>query len=505
MKRLFAFLCFVWLNAAGALAADLRVALPSWPTTFDPQRALTRVEHLLAREVFTGLTTFDSAGKIVPGLAESWAVSPDGLVYTFVLRRDLKWSNGVDLEARDVVRGLERALDPATAAPLFAQLLLIQNAEEFRLGTLASSQKLAVTAIDRRTVEIRLATASQRFLQVLAQPVATPAPDPRTSAAATPQIISNGPFMVDHQAEGHRLIKNPYFFDASSVGASAIDIVLAPRLNAALAAEDIDLALAYMPEPRVGRATNPALIDGEGRDLIQLTLNVTRAPLNSRELRHALGMLIDRAELIKDLHLINAEPAFNMVPDPPYNAFRAPYARLNRGDRAIVAEALLLDVDIPALRSLKFLHPDELTHAALAQAVAAAWRAVGFKVDLVAVPDASYEAVLLSGDFDVAMAVPWRASQATDSFLWPHTQAAGPWNVSNYREPEFEQMMKMADEETLTDAYPSHLRQAEGVLIEDQVALPLVFFPVSVLARTKIPGLVPNAAHIHPLRYLSPP
>jgi oligopeptide transport system substrate-binding protein len=505
MKRLFAFLCFVWLSAAGALAADLRVALPSWPATLDPQRALTRVEHLLIREVFIGLTTFDAAGNIVPGLAENWTVSPDGLVYTFALRPGLKWSNGVDFEARDVVRGFERALDPATAAPLFAQLLLIKNAEEFRLGTLGASQNLGVAATDRRTVEIRLSFPSQRFLQVLAQPVAMPAPNPRVSATGAPDMIGNGPFVVDHQAPGHRLIRNAHFFDASSVGTSTVDVILAPSLSTALAAGDVDLALAYTPEPRALGATKATLIEGTGRDLMQLSLNVTRAPLNSRELRHALGMLIDRAGLIKALRLNDVEPAFNMVPDPPYSAYRAPYARLDRSDRTIVAEALLLDVDIPALRPLKFLHPGEPIHSALAQSVAAAWRAVGFKVDLVAVPDASYETVMLSGDFDIAIAAPGRASQATDAFLWPHTQAAGPWNVSNYREPEFEQFMKMADEETLADAYPSHLRQAEGVLIEDQVALPLVFFPVNVPARTKIPGLVPNAAHIHPLRYLSPP
>jgi oligopeptide transport system substrate-binding protein len=505
MKRFFAFLCFAWLSAASALATELRLALPSWPTTLDPQRALTRVEHLLMRELFTGLTTFDSAGNIVPGLAESWTVSTDGVVYTFALRPGLKWANGAEFEARDIVRGFERALDPATAAPLFAQLLLIKNAEEFRLGTLAGAQKLGVTAIDQRTVEIRLSAPSQRFLQVLAQPVAMPAPDPRASSAVIASNIGNGPFVVDHQAAGHRLIKNSNFYDAASVGVTAVDVVLAPSLTAALANENIDLALAYTPEPRMGRATKTGFIEGEGLDIVQLSLNVMRAPLNSRELRHALGMLIDRADLIKGLRLNNAEPAFNMVPDAPYSAYRAPYARLDRADRAIVAEALLLDFDVRALRPLKFLYPDEPTHAAMAQAVAAAWRVVGFKVDLVAVPEAPYEAALLSGDFDVAIAVPWRASRAADSFLWPHTQAAGPWNVSSYREPEFEQFMKMADEESLTDAYPSHLRQAEGVLIEDQVTLPLVFFPANVPARTKIPGLVANAAHIYALRYLSPP
>ena len=62
-----------------------------------------------------------------------------------------------------------------------------------------------------------------------------------------------------------------------------------------------------------------------------------------------------------------------------------------------------------------------------------------------------------------------------------------------------------ADIEIAPEFYTGLLRQAEGVLIEDQVAWPLLFYPASVMSKAKYSGLSPNAAHIHLLRYLAPP
>jgi oligopeptide transport system substrate-binding protein len=494
-------------------AAVLRVGLPAWPATLDPHRAVTRTDHVLARELFVGLTMLDSNGKIVPGLAESWVVSPDGLTYTFSLREGLNWSNGQALDATSVVKSIERALDPATAAPFAAQLLTIKNAEAFRLGTLSAGEKLGLAARDRRTVEFRLSNPSQRFLQVLAQPVAAPVPTRRSGDlkpgwAAPDSIIGNGPYMIAPRPQGYGLSKNPAFFAASSVSLEDVELTVLSTLPAASqAVRDgvIDLALAFTPEPRTGRAALRASITTEAVASYQLAINLSRPPLDKREARHALGMVIDRTEIIKSLRLVDAEPAFNMVPAPPYAPLRAPYARLDRSASAIVAEALLLDVDIPALGPIRFIHPAGAVHQAIAEAVAKPWRAMGFKVELTALADADHEAAVLAGSFDVAVSVDWRQANTIDAMVFAFGQTAGPWNAVAYREPEFEQFMLSADTETAPEFYDSHLRQAEGVLIEDQVTWPIVFYPANLPARAAYKGLTLNPAQLHPLRSLSPP
>ena len=105
----------------------VRVGLPAKPATLDPHMALTRADHILARELFVGLTALDAEGKVIAGLAENWTISPDRLVYTFALRDNLTWSDGQSLDATTVVKSIERALDPATNAPFAAQLLNIKN------------------------------------------------------------------------------------------------------------------------------------------------------------------------------------------------------------------------------------------------------------------------------------------------------------------------------------------------------------------------------------------
>ena len=90
----------------GHATSVLRIGIPALPLTLDPHLAITRADHMLARELFVGLTTLDAEGKIVPGLAESWTVSPDGLVYTFLLRDKLVWSDGQSLDASTIVKSI---------------------------------------------------------------------------------------------------------------------------------------------------------------------------------------------------------------------------------------------------------------------------------------------------------------------------------------------------------------------------------------------------------------
>ncbi len=508
---LFSFLAIAlaWAWPSHAQTA-LRLGLHSLPVQLDPHLAVTRSEQILARELFVGLTTLDPEGKVVPGLAESWSISPEKEVYTFTLRDNLAWSDGQALNATTIVKSFERALDPTTLAPFAAQLLTIKNAEKFRLGTLGPGEKLGITARDQRTVEFHLNAPSQRFLQLLAQPVAMPVPLHRMTKSkvewATPDsVIGNGPYTLTPESVGYGLSKNQQFFAPAVFEKIELRAFASlPEASDALRKNEIDLVFGFTAEPRSDRPQNRISIEGEGLDSYLLLANVSHPPLDSRELRHALGMVIDRAELIKSLRLDGAEPAFNIVPAPPYSPFRAPYAKLNRADRRIVAEALLLDIDPSHIPPLRLVYPMGQMHQAIAEFVAKAWRELGFKVDVMARSESAYEQALRDGNYDAAVATAWQQAATLDSILSGYSQGAGPWNATRYREQMFEQSLTNADIEIAPEFYVGLLRQAEGVLIEDQVAWPLLFYPAGVIAKAKYTGLSPNAAHIHLLRYLAP-
>jgi len=497
------------LAAASPAAAEapLRLGLPEVPARLDPHRAVTRAEHVLARELFPGLVALDAAGGLAPGLAESWTVSADGLVYVFTLKPALAWSDGRPLEARDVVKSIERALDPATAAPFAAQLFTIRNAEPFRLGTLSGEATLGVTARDRRTVEFRLAAPSQRFLQVLAQPVAAPVPLHRIAALKDDwdlpdRAVASGPFVAAAAEQGYVLRRNPAAAPAPAVAEvrlRAYDSGAAAA--AAIARDDLDLALGFTPAPPPRRAGGRARA-AEAEAAYQLLVNVTRAPLDRREVRHALGMVIDRAELVRALKLDGAVPAYSPVVAPPYAPYRAPYARLDRDDRQVVARALLLDLDTARTPPLRFAVPEGPGHRALAEAVAGAWRGLGFAVALTVRAETEHERAVLAGDFDIAVAVPWAQAATLDAQLMRFTQAAGPWNAARYRELDFETFMTAADGEITAEFQQGQLREAEGVLIEDQVVWPVLQWPAAVIRGDAIAGAAANTAGLHPLGLL---
>ncbi|MCH5317631.1 MAG: peptide ABC transporter substrate-binding protein [Eubacterium sp.] len=153
--------------------------------SYDPQIASTSDEFVIIENCFEGLVRCDDEGNIIPGCAASWDISDDGLVYTFNLSKGLHWYiyNSVknrmgkdydpEITAHDFVFALQRAVDPATSAPLYSTISNIVNANKINAGKMKKS-KLGVKALDDYTLEIRLTSPDNAFLQTLSTSIAMP-------------------------------------------------------------------------------------------------------------------------------------------------------------------------------------------------------------------------------------------------------------------------------------------------------------------------------------------
>ena len=166
------------------------------PDTLDPQLARTDAAFNILRDLFEGLTAVSPDGSPVPAAAESWTVSPDGLEYRFTLRPGLRWSNGDPLRAADFVTGMRRLVDPQTASPYAQFIDPILNAAAIARGEKPPGE-LGVTAVDDRTLLIRLATPAPYLLGLLAQPGTFPVHSPSLAAhgaeyARPGKLLSNG-------------------------------------------------------------------------------------------------------------------------------------------------------------------------------------------------------------------------------------------------------------------------------------------------------------------------
>ncbi|MBL8629318.1 MAG: peptide ABC transporter substrate-binding protein, partial [Rhodospirillaceae bacterium] len=207
------------------LTADAKMVLnrssAADPDTLDPHVSSGNSAAIVLYDIFLPLMTLDVKGDVVPGAAESHTVSPDGLVYTFKLRPDLKWSDGKALTAEDFVYSLRRIQNPETAGRYAQWFWSIKNAEAVNKKQ-AKPEDMGVKAVDARTVQITLSSPSPIFLEIMATFTSSPVPRHVVEKfgrewTAPEHIVSNGAYMVTERVPQTRVkaVKNPNFYDAA--------------------------------------------------------------------------------------------------------------------------------------------------------------------------------------------------------------------------------------------------------------------------------------------------
>ena len=214
-----------WLALALALpaaAATLERGNGPEPSTLDAHKCQEVACGNVLRDLYEGLVTEDARGRLVPGMAERWSVSPDGRTWTFHLRAGLRWSDGRALDATQIVASFRRAFAPATAAP-FAELFdALLHARDVQAGRLPPA-RLGVEAPDARTVVFRLERGAD-LPALLTLPIAFPVNLPavaRHGAQHTRpgRLVGNGAYrLVAWTPQANLLVaRNPHFHAAGSV------------------------------------------------------------------------------------------------------------------------------------------------------------------------------------------------------------------------------------------------------------------------------------------------
>ena len=217
----------IGLCACGSGDGDVLIMpISNDPLCLDPQVADSTEAKLLIANCFEGLVRLDKDNKTVPGVAESWDVSSDGLTYTFHLRKDTHWkllnsfedvlpegykkNYRTEVIAADFVFGLRRAVDPSTQAGDADKLFSIRNAYEINQKK-SDVSSLGVQAQDNYTVVITLARANPDFPRILTLPIAMPCHEDFFKATHAKYCLDlkytfcNGPFYLSRWAEDNTL------------------------------------------------------------------------------------------------------------------------------------------------------------------------------------------------------------------------------------------------------------------------------------------------------------
>lgn len=184
------------------------------PVTLDPQSASSESELLIVRNLYEGLLRKSDSDAVVCGACESF--EQEGLIYTFILREGLAWSDGTPITADDFAFGIERALDPKTKSPFAKRLICIKGAKEFSSGK-ADVSVLSVEAVNDKTLKIELEFDDPDFKSALASSVAMPCNREFFEESGgkygreVDKILSNGSYYIakwNKEEFGIRLYKN---------------------------------------------------------------------------------------------------------------------------------------------------------------------------------------------------------------------------------------------------------------------------------------------------------
>jgi ABC-type oligopeptide transport system substrate-binding subunit len=195
----------------------LRLAIAAQPRTLDPARVADLPSLNVAHELYAGLTRFSGRG-VVPDLAESWEPSEGGLVWTFHLRKGIRWSDGTRIRAGDFRRAWLRALDPRTgSAYARAEMLNITGAPRYHA---TGSGEVGIEAPDDRTLRVTL----RHPVPWLDQQVAYPVFFPLRGGAWS------GPFrLAGRGADRVVLERNVHYWDVAHVAPRRIVLTTSAR------------------------------------------------------------------------------------------------------------------------------------------------------------------------------------------------------------------------------------------------------------------------------------
>lgn len=263
-----------------------------------------------------------------PELAESYTVSEDGLVYTFVLRENLKWSDGSDFFASDFVKSWNRAASPELGADYGYLFDYIAHNEDGTLNVVADDEA--------RTLVVTLADPCAYFLDLCGFPTYYPvkvdlADDAGAWATDPEKYIGMGPFRMTSYAvdDAAMFEKNPYYWNADKVSLGGVKAHFAEDSVAILSAyESGAVSFIESMDPaefeRLSAEYGDELVMGEQLGTYYVLFNVhkdmspegkTLTIQEQSKVRQALGMLINRQDEVDYVTMGGEVPATGFFPE----------------------------------------------------------------------------------------------------------------------------------------------------------------------------------------------
>jgi oligopeptide transport system substrate-binding protein len=496
----------------------LDIANQSEPLSLDPHKASGTWENNIIGNMFVGLTTEDVHCRTMPGMAERWESSADGLTWTFFLRHAL-WSDGETCDAHDFEFAFKRILNPETLAEYAPLLYPIKNAEAALTGELPVSE-IGVTALDDMTLEIRLEYQAPYLPQLLKHYTAYPVPKHKVEAFGDDwihpdNVVVNGPYMLKRWWSNYivHLSRNPGFFDADNVVLEHLYFYPSNDVNAAarrVESGEIGWATRF-PSNQVNslRQSLPGYVRvAPFLSCNYFSFNMTRPPFDDVRVRMALSMAYDREFVAAHIYGTGEQPAFSFIPPGVENypgTARYPWAGQSLEARRAEAERLLRAAGYGPNNPLRFefSHRNTSDNPRVAVVAQSNWRGIApwVVVELRGVETQVQYANLRAKNFEIGDGAWVGDFNDAKNFLYLLETRTGAQNYPGYSNPEFDDLVIQSDNELDASVRAGIMSRAEQIMLNDAPICTSVFTNSTNLVHPDLTGYEDNVEDIHRARW----
>ncbi|HNC23779.1 MAG TPA: peptide ABC transporter substrate-binding protein [Opitutaceae bacterium] len=499
----------------GIRTKTLLIGNQSEPATLDPNLIDAATDQNIATALFEGLTVLDEKTALpLPGVAERWEVSADGLEYTFHLRATARWSNGDPVTAEDFAYSFRRILTPALASVYGYMLWPIRNAEAFNTGKLTDFSQVGVRVVDARTLHLTLAHPTPYLLALAAHSTWMPVHratiekfgklEDRDSAWTRPgNLVGNGPFTLTEWRPNARLVvtRNPHYWDDAHNHLERV--IFFPTEKADVEEHNFragQVHLTYgLPSSKVAvyAKESPQLLRLDPLlSVFYISFNTTKPPFTDARVRRALALCLDRPAISQSVYAGSFRPADTLVPPDCGGYPRVP----GLAPDYAAARALLAEAGFPGGRGLPPLPMQVLNddkNPRVAEALQARWRReLGVAITIEPYEQKTWlqNQQTLSHTLGI---MGWTADFADPiTFLNLFTTNGGN-NWTGWGSPAYDQLIARANQTADAATRFALLQEAESLLLREAPIVPVLHGARTYLIHPSVHHWEPSPVGIH--------
>lgn len=471
------------------------------PKTLDPQTARYDSSASVIYNVFQGLFKYDNDGNITNGMIDSFSVSDDGLVWTFELKNDVRWSDGNNFTANctadDYVFAFERLFRPSTKSSRAGEYFIIKNAEAISEGKIADLSQLGVKAIDTYSLEITLEEPCAEFSALLTLPPAMPCnreffESTEGRYGLAPECIaSNGNYYVHTWSYDEWSDENNYFIlrrnseNQSSVNIpTGINLFIDPVDELKEFEDGTFQAYKGKSADEISDLNKKYTSTAYETEVWGIIFN-HNGNLSNLNYRLELAQCIDysgESEIYTDFNAI--------IPDC-VSLSGDKYREL--GGAAENKSAVLPESGVGTLASMKMIMPEGTSLRDCIGDILQNWQSeCGFYCSISELNDSVYTQALSSGDFDIALVKLSGEYNSPYAYL-NDFMGDNARNYSGYSSPKFSHIMNSAVTAADAKTAAAYYTEAEQLLLDNAIFVPLCTEKGYVFYSEKMQGLSYNA------------